>query len=386
MKFSSRIGVCLVCSIGPALIAHCGVQEPSDLGELARKDAGVFVDGSVGIDPGQVESPDSGQDAGQNVSFVSEDGGDGDGATGDSGQASGGECGTRSGMRGKTLRMATVGGQARTYIAYLPSSLSPTEPAPLVYAFHGASMNGADMYDVTQYAPLADSEGIAVVFPDGQGASSAADAGVFDPWNVSDSGVAVCGGGNYSNNPTPDVDFEFMDAIKADIMQDQCVDLTHVFATGFSMGGYFSHHIGCERPDVRAVAPHSGGTIADLSQCKTGHEPIIIFHGTADRSISDGCDDPNGTAQSGFMPSATLWAQKNGCQTTSTASMEQVENGQCYLYDGCPADGQVELCTFNGMGHCWAGGSTAGLYPMGACPDYGSALHLEWAFWKKYAW
>ena len=35
-------------------------------------------------------------------------------------------------------------------------------------------------------------------------------------------------------------------------------------------------------------------------------------------------------------------------------------NGQCYVYDGCPADGQVELCTFDAMDHCWAGGATAG--------------------------
>ena len=62
------------------------------------------------------------------------------------------------------------------------------------------------------------------------------------------------------------------------------------------------------------------------------------------------------------------------------------DNGQCYLYDGCPADGQVELCTFNGMGHVWAGGPAGnGLVAYGA-PTYASATQLEWDFWKKYAW
>jgi poly(3-hydroxybutyrate) depolymerase len=154
------------------------------------------------------------------------------------------------------------------------------------------------------------------------------------------------------------------------------------------MGGYFSHHVGCYRSDIRAVGPHSGGTLADLSACTTGHVPIIIFHGTADELIADGCDDPTGLPLAGFPASATLWAAKNGCKTTYTTIPTDSDaggNGQCYLYDGCPADGQVELCTFTGMGHCWAGGAPdAGA--QFACPTYASATQLEWAFFKKYAW
>jgi hypothetical protein len=44
------------------------------------------------------------------------------------------------------------------------------------------------------------------------------------------------------------------------------------------MGGYFTHHLACDRTDKKAAAPHSGGTIASLGGCKTGHVPIIIFH------------------------------------------------------------------------------------------------------------
>jgi poly(3-hydroxybutyrate) depolymerase len=54
------------------------------------------------------------------------------------------------------------------------------------------------------------------------------------------------------------------------------------------------------------------------------------------------------------------------------------------VYDGCPADGQVELCTFTGMGHCYAGGAaSAGQF---SCPTYASATDLQWSFFKKYAW
>jgi poly(3-hydroxybutyrate) depolymerase len=309
-----------------------------------------------------------------------------------SGTGDAGPCGLRTGMRGKTSRTLTVNGTTRTYIAYLPATATATTPAPFVFVTHGALMDAADMFDVTVYSAIADSDGVAVAFLDGQNTNSSTGAVTLDPWNVSDDGAAVCGAGDLANNSNAGVDFAFMDAVKADVAQDQCIDAAHVFATGFSMGGYFTHHIGCDRTDIRAVAPHSGATIASLSACATGHMPVIIFHGTSDEVIDDGCDipAPNATAVSGFPASATLWAQKNGCDSTAPSPM--VDNGdgggdgQCYLYTGCPSDGQVELCTFTGMGHCWAGGSTSNGGAEYACPTYASATQLEWNFFKQYAW
>lgn len=304
----------------------------------------------------------------------------GGGGTGDGG---GGACGTRAGMRGKTSRSLMVGGAMRTYIAYLPQSASPTQPLPFVYVFHGASQSGQIMYDMTQYATIADSDGVAVVFPDGQGG-----AGSLAPWSVADTGQAPCGLGSFVNNANP-VDFAFVDAMKADILQDQCLDTAHVFATGFSMGGYMSHHIACDRPDFRAAAPHSGGTIASLSSCKTTRMPIIMFHGLTDGLIVPGCDDPNSSAVAGFPPSATLWAQKNGCKTTYQTVAENGTGGgqgQCYVYDGCPSDGQVELCTFANMQHVWAGSTMCQGCIGGTGATWASATALQWAFFKKYAW
>jgi poly(3-hydroxybutyrate) depolymerase len=292
----------------------------------------------------------------------------------------------RTGKRGKTSRTITVGSAQRTFIAYLPQSANPTTPVPFVYVFHGATQTGQALYDMTEYSKIADSDGIAVVFPDGQGSSSATGAGSLTPWNVTD-GPGLCGLGTLVSNLNP-VDFAFVDAMKADVMQDQCLDDHHIYATGFSMGGYFSHHIACDRPDFRAAGPHSGGTMADLSSCKTGHMPIIIFHGDADPLINEACDDPNGVAQAGFPASATLWAKKNGCQATFTKIPETgsgTMNGQCLLYDGCPADGQVEVCIMSGLAHAWSGAPVcAGCIGSGA--GYPSATHIEWEFFKKYAW
>jgi len=129
--------------------------------------------------------------------------------------------------------------------------------------------------------------------------------------------------------------------------------------------------------------------MAHLSSCKTTHVPIIIFHGLADTLISAGCSDPNAPEQSGFPAAATLWAKKNGCQNTYKTMVQTGpmtgKDGNCYLYDGCPPDGQVELCTFANMPHAWAGAASCpGCIGSGA--GYTSATQLEWDFFKKYAW
>ncbi|MDX2090918.1 MAG: PHB depolymerase family esterase [Kofleriaceae bacterium] len=271
-------------------------------------------------------------------------------------------CGIRSDRRGKTTRTIQAGGLERRYHVYLPASASATMPMPLVYVHHGYTMSGDQMFDITRYARLADAEGIAVAFPDGQGGTLGA------PWNV---GEGVCGSTAGVVPIAEGDDFAMLDAIRADITEDQCIDSRHVYMTGFSMGGYFSNHAGCMRDDIRAIAPHSGGT-HDLAGCASGPKPVIIFHGTADPVIPASCG----------RSAADTWAARNGCAMTKTE--RDVDGGTCYSYDGCPAGGQVDICTFTLMGHCWAGGPlSTGIY---SCPLYDDATAIEWQFFKTHAW
>jgi polyhydroxybutyrate depolymerase len=282
-------------------------------------------------------------------------------------------CGERAGQRGLSQREVTIDGKRRTYLVYLPDGAASTA-LPLVFVFHGYTMSGQKMVDTTDYTALADAEKIAMVFPDGQGGPDSLGA----PWNV---GANVC---RSLTGPPPVAtgdDFAFLDAVKADVSADQCIDRDHVFATGFSMGGYFSHHVGCKRPDFAGAAPHSGGT-HDLAECDARPVPMIIFHGSSDPVIPAGCADPAANPVSGVTPSADAWAAHNGCSTNTT--VRTVEGGSCIHYEGCPAKGQVEMCTFTSMGHCWAGGNPG--EPLFSCQGYASATTLTWEFWKQYAW
>lgn len=284
-------------------------------------------------------------------------------------------CGTRVGQRAKTQRMITAGGLARTYTVYLPAGADPATPMPLLFVMHGYTMSGDWMYRITDAAAFAEREQVAVALPDGQGGP---DSNVA-PWNV---GQGVCPSFLGAPPVAPGDDFAFLDAMKADISKDQCLDRDHVYMTGFSMGGYFAHHAGCNRSDLRAVAPASGGA-HDLAGCLEPHKPIIIFHGAADPLIPPGCTDPLAPPVVDVVPSATAWAIHNGCSSTVTVPTS-VTNGTCYAFAGCPADAQVTYCTFAGMGHCWAGGAaSAGAY---SCPAYEPSLDLAWQFFTRHAW
>ncbi len=112
--------------------------------------------------------------------------------------------------------------------------------------------------------------------------------------------------------------------------------------------------------------------------------PVIIFHFKSDSLISYTC----GT------DARDKWVAHNGCSATSP-DVTQVTGGTCEYYKGCPADGQVALCSFdeptpNGgetiTGHAWSGGSRDGTGAGFAMPQTESATEIGWAFFKKYAW
>jgi polyhydroxybutyrate depolymerase len=274
--------------------------------------------------------------------------------------------------RGKSTQSLMAAGVNRTFIYYAPQNLDPNKPVPLVFVPHGALMSGQQMYDITSYATIADREGFVAIFPDGEGNMSLA------PWNV---GVGDCGAGGLVSALGNDQ--AFMDAMLEFANADQCIDSDHVYMTGFSMGGYFSHENGCLRTDIRAVGPHSGGT-HDLSQCKSKHKPVIIFHFTEDALISYTC----------ATDARDKWVARNGC-TASSPNVTTVKGGTCEYYKDCPADGQVALCTFavpagsmtSVKGHTWSGGAP-GSYAGSGYVETGteSAAELGWAFFKKYAW
>jgi polyhydroxybutyrate depolymerase len=266
-------------------------------------------------------------------------------------------CTGMPGAPGTNTRTVMNGALNRTFIVHVPPGLDPNTPVPVLFAFHGFTMSGQVMHDLTAFTAIADREGFIAVFPDGGGAA---------PWNV---GTGICGVGAVVGGTEDDLGFleKMIDAVAA----DQCIDRERVFVTGFSMGGYFSNHVGCQKSGVvRAVAPASGGTY--MGDCPGGPMPVLLLHGMGDALIAPLC----GTQ------ARDLWVQRNGCSTEFDSV--PVMGGHCEQHRGCPPGGQVTLCLFDSMAHGWAGASQQGATGFyGGGTQFENATELVWKFFSE---
>jgi polyhydroxybutyrate depolymerase len=249
------------------------------------------------------------------------------------GGAPGAPCTGKTGMKGDQSR--TWDKEGAQYIIHYPSDLDPNTAVPLVFVAHGFTMSGAVMQSLTGFDAVADANHFVVVYPDGDGGAT--------PWNVGD---GTCAPGSIVDAPSAD-SFGYLDAMRASVEADQCIDAKKIFITGFSMGGYFTHNVSCQRGNslVRAGGPHSGGTYE--GDCPGAPLPIFIMHGDADTFI-----DYNLCGKG----ARDMWLQRNKCGTEFETRM--VEGGSCDWYKDCDPNGQTVFCSFNGVAHAWAGGAT----------------------------
>jgi polyhydroxybutyrate depolymerase len=263
----------------------------------------------------------------------------GDGMTGGT---SGGAGGSRPPGEPCTGKTGGTGDVSRTwngiaqYITHYPPGLDPNTPVPLVFVAHGFTMSGAVMQTLTNFDAVADRDKFVVVYPDGDG-------GAF-PWDV---GVGACAPGGLISAGAAESLRGYLDGMRAAVEEDQCIDAGAIFVTGFSMGGYFSHHVGCQRGNefARAVGPCSGGTYP--GECPGAPVPVFIMHGATDTFI-----DHTLCGQG----ARDMWLPRNGCGAMFDTKM--VGGGHCDWYKDCDPNGQTVYCEFDGVGHSWASGAT----------------------------
>lgn len=261
---------------------------------------------------------------------------------------------------GSSRHTLDVGGVARSFLYHAPPALDPNVPAPVLIVAHGFEESAAEIAAITGYDSIAEREGFVVLYPEGQGVV---------PWNI---GSGVCQGGARTVGSASGDDSAFIDAMLSFVALDRAVDEAHVFMSGLASGGYLVNDLGCRRSDIRAIVAHSGGSHA-LDACVAAHKPVLLLHGSEDAAVPLTCS----------VEARDRWAAHNGCAASSDPPEQRaVLGGVCEESVGCPANGQVSLCTFEGMGRGWAGGAAQDASFL----DFESASELSWLFFTTFAW
>ena len=184
------------------------------------------------------------------------------------------EASGESQITGLSQRSIVHDGIRRTYILYVPESHSEDTQFPLMLNFHGfggsasAHMISADM------RPLAESEKFILVYPQG------AQLGSGSPhWNPDPIG---------GNNKSTIDDIGFIEVIIESLNEELNIDLSRVYASGYSNGGYLIYGLACRLSNKIAAVGSVAGTMLVSTQNNCGASApigVINIHGTADYDV-----------------------------------------------------------------------------------------------------
>lgn len=248
----------------------------------------------------------------------------------------------------------TYDGLERYYAVYIPDSVDPTTPAPVVFVLHGGGGTAENTEKLTegQFNDLADEYGFIVVYGEG----------IEEHWN---DGRQT----NWRAHQDNIDDVGYMAAVLDDLEPTQAIDRAHVFATGISNGGQMSYRLACDVSDkFAAVAPVSANMGLDyLAVCApTTPISLIIFNGTNDQLIEyDGGTERVAGADIEYGPvedTVAFWVNHNNCPTVPTVESlpdtapRDGTRVTRYSYAPCDAGTSVVFYKIEGGGHTWPDG------------------------------
>jgi len=277
---------------------------------------------------------------------------------------------------GLSARTLISSGVERCYLAYAPTTHTPSEPIPVVFSLHGFAGNPQGFRKMTGWERIADAEGFLVVFPHGSSFPLR--------WNT---------------HPAANIahidDVQFIRNMLADLSEIAVVDATRVYVTGFSNGGTMVDLIACGLADrIAAVGMVDGKGEDPPETCNPSRPvPVIAFFGTddplgdieeyplwflrlinVDPSVNDRESLPLQTWIDG-------WVQRNGCNPSPEA-IPRSGDAAGVRYTDCSQDASVWIYRIEGGGHTWPGGWNLAIY--GKTSKDISASATMWDFFEAH--
>ncbi len=251
---------------------------------------------------------------------------------------------------GRYERVIEHDGRLRLYLIAIPQSYMPDTFTPLVFVFHGSGQTAHSF--ASRHEDLftkAEEEGIILVFPQ----STILAATNRTAWIAS-----LTPNSDYNE---PD-DVAFVLELLATLQESLAIDAAHIYATGFSSGGVFTHLLGAVATGTfAAIAPvaaslgtSKGTDTIEFPPEPAGAMPIMIVNGRRDPARPyDGGPNHNGTLVASVQEAVDFWMTANECALPPMTETRQNEMIIIDLYTECAEDAEVVLVTLERMVHVW---------------------------------
>lgn len=248
-------------------------------------------------------------DAQASEASTGEDGGAGDGATEPDATVSpwvppvlpktSAGCGIPHGKLTNAVHTTPSG---RTFHVWGPANYDASTNYPVALTYHGWYTNGPDFQSWFYMDRFVGNDGL-TVYPDSKG-------GQWDQFGSSD--------------------LLFFDEMMKVLADNYCIDPSRVLGFGFSNGGIFMSHLGCNRAGyVKAISVGDGSKGGDGLGC--GRLPVLITHRTADPEEKIAWAYEN----------RDRWAGLNGCSAQSDMTDTTFN---CTTQRGCKSPGSLTFC------------------------------------------
>ena len=238
-------------------------------------------------------------------------------------------------------------GNTRSYTIYIPASYNGDLAFPLLFNFHGGGGDIQGYLSLVDMRPIADTANVILVYPQA----------LTDPEN----GDATW----MHKEPTDHDDVLFVEAMLSAISSEYNVNLSRIYACGYSNGGEFAYDIACRMNASIAAVGAVARTMymGSFNNCAPVHPTgILTILGTAD-AISD----YNGINFGGIQYYLSAddvheyWANFNNCDTnpdiTNVPNTDASDGSTVEKYSWSDASGcaYVEHFKVIGGGHDWPG-------------------------------
>ena len=259
-------------------------------------------------------------------------------------------------------------GNNREYLIYVPQSYSASLPTPILFAFHGGSGYANDFMNYeADFRSISDTAGFILVYP--QALADPNDGGSTN-W--------------LHKEPTDHKDIFFVEALIDTLSSAFNIDISRVYACGYSLGGMFSYELACSLNDrIAAIGSVAGACFyGAFANCNITHPTAVLTINGTDDGIHP-YNDPNGWY---FSVAAidSFWATTNNTDiapiVTQIPDINPSDGSTVERYTWQNGDGCVsveELKVING-GHDWPS-------PLNSWANQDINANVEiWNFVSKY--